>query len=345
MSVGRHRLCGSVCLGSLISLLIVASLSLACFYPQSVPENSDIVGLTWPEGPYKIYSLRKDGLYTQYSDGTGKQLIHASDQRPYQFLLIDSSRQILLLGSRKILLLQGDGSIVRTLFTVPQEKGFWGWFLSPDRSRMVVVLADRENWRARHEPYLVDILTGDSRHLGTVGRDWNFNKLKHIRWSKDSYALLLTARSFGEVGSLEFEQEGCNFATYDLIRHVTRICVNTGYGAFQETVTPNPNLGMYPLTRSGSRSATRTARIKDGASVYIDDVEVLPLEVSGDKDVGGCFNPNWLPDDEHLVVVCGSLYTKGGIRIIEASISLTATKQSGLGFRRMRGNPCLAEET
>ena len=87
------------------------------------------------------------------------------------------------------MLLQEHGSIVRTLFTAPKEKWVWGWFLSPNRRQMVVVLS--EDWRARHEPYLVDMLTGDSRHLETVGRDWNFSKLKHIRWSRALNALVI----------------------------------------------------------------------------------------------------------------------------------------------------------
>ena len=96
MSARRHRPGGSVwSLGTLILVLFLASLSPACFYPQNAPENSDIGELTWTEGPYKIFLSGKDGLYTQYSDGTEKELIYASDN-PIQFLLFDSNRQILL---------------------------------------------------------------------------------------------------------------------------------------------------------------------------------------------------------------------------------------------------------
>lgn len=172
------------------------------------PPNAEIKELSWPEGPYKIFYLG-DGLFSQNTDGSEKKLLYKFEQygdpkqdEVEEYLLLNSTREIVLIGTKQITLLQEDGKNPQTIYELAENQYVGSMRLLPDEQKLVVKLYYDNSQDDKEEIYLVDLVEKTATEsTNTQG----FGLEETLIWEEEFYESISPDRSktakikFGKV--------------------------------------------------------------------------------------------------------------------------------------------------
>lgn len=139
------------------------------------PPNAEISELSWSEGPYKIFYLG-DGLFSQNTDGSEKKLLYQFEQYGDQkqdevldYRLLNSTREIVLIGTKQITLLQENGENPQAIYKLPENQYIARMKISPDEQKLTIKLY-YDNSQDEGEIYLIDLVKKTAVEL-TVFRE------------------------------------------------------------------------------------------------------------------------------------------------------------------------------
>ena len=270
--------------------------------------------MQWVEGPYKIYYKNQKGLYSIMTDGSARQLLYPKDFS--SFLLLDSTRQILVVEREKVVLLDEYGKELRQVFEVSKDK----WItlkISPDEKQIMLhVSPDIDVEDVLEEVYLVNLETGIEKRL-SQGESGDYTYIvRSNSWSEDSsYAYIETRfkndeELWAQYFAYNIAENSAEKIGKELL-YKDAAYKQKGIDGFVSTSPPvltridNVSRRYYysRLSEDGSKSI----EIDNQGNIKVNDQVIAFSLTNTTKGPEPCSHPGWFPDNNHLIVNCFDL--------------------------------------
>lgn len=308
--------------------------------------NAKLSDLSWQNGVYKIFYVDDNGLNSINTDGTNKKQIY--ERKTYlpdetEYFLLNSSHKILYTSWTKVVLMNEDGSMQKTLFEISSNNQLVDPRVSADGTKLIVQVLNRNisDLNTPYDIFLIDLASGKSSQITNSRNSLHYGHIKNIFWYKDNRKIFLISETpSGADNAVAYAQ----YSSYDTvtgfvsliyqrklitlfdksIKHTTEI-INTSQ--LVEPEIENSDSWLGNIDGSASPDGSNVATNVNG-SVLVNGVAIIPFTHYDPELNRGYGLPTWLPDNNHFVVT-----GTGDVRIAEYNTKKTASLVTGFDVK------------
>ncbi|MBI2022400.1 hypothetical protein HYS97_00930 [Candidatus Daviesbacteria bacterium] len=296
--------------------------------PNNTPPV-DLSKINWSKGPFKIFFRTPVGLFSIKTDGKEKKMIFSGLSN---YMLLDSSRKILLKTRGNILIADEEGKTQENIFTTEKNKYISSWRISPDEKKIAFLVVDENKWknpknRIPDEAYILNLETRTFIQLDRQ-KDLLDSEADGFKWiNKSENIIVFTTKTYSEndvqtlyiiyeLNSRESQLLGkqSSFLTVGETKPLSDFIGSLV--AVETRISGGTNRYYYLRT---SQDGTKRVTVENDGRIIVDGTQIMFWAMKNFKGfTETCRHPGWLPDNEHLVIECS------GLKVIEVGTKRNA---------------------